>query len=212
VTSRRALWALLGGLAGFVVLAAAYDNDPVATIDRRVAERLADGLPGFVESVAIAVSWLGGTTGLIILGTLLTAMLVRERAWVDLAFLVAAFVGSQLAVAQLKEAFERPRPTYGSVVPLPESFAFPSGHAGGGVAAFGAAAVLVSERLDSTRARTAVWVTAGILAAASGLSRIALNVHYVSDVLAGWCFGLAWLAACILVRDVVRRRVASRSR
>jgi undecaprenyl-diphosphatase len=212
VTSRRALWALVGGLAGFALLVVAYDHDPVARLDRWVAERLADGVPGVVESAALVASWLGGTTGLVILGTLLTAVLVREGSWLDLAFLIVAFVGSQLAVAQLKEVFERPRPPYGSAVPLPESFAFPSGHAGGGVAAFGAAAVLVSERLTSPRARTAVWVAAGVLAVASGLSRIALNVHYVSDVLAGWCFGLAWLAACVLVRDLVRRRAASRSR
>ncbi len=212
MTSRRALWALLGALAGFALLAAAYEHDPVASFDDGVAERLADGLPGWLESIVLAVSWLGGTTGLLIIGTLLAALLVRERSWLDLAFLVAAFVGSQLAVAQLKEVFERPRPTAGPAVPLPESFAFPSGHAGGGVAAFGAVAVLVTERLASPRARVSVWVVAGVLAVASGLSRLALNVHYVSDVFAGWCFGLAWLAACLLARDAARRRAASRSR
>jgi undecaprenyl-diphosphatase len=72
------------------------------------------------------------------------------------------------------------------------------------VASLGAAAVLAAERLPSRRARIGLWaiVIAGGLAV--GASRIVLNVHYVTDVLAGWCLGLAWLAACLLVRDAVR--------
>ena len=208
----RTHYLLLFALAGFFALWLAYPHEPFATIDGEVSEWIAENMAGSVEFMARAVSWLGGTTGLLILGTLLAALLVRERSWIDLAFLFAAFVGSQVAVAQIKEVIERPRPTAGSAVPLPESFAFPSGHAGGGVAAFGAAAVLVSERLSSSRAKAAVWGTAGALAVASGLSRVALNVHYVTDVLAGWCFGLAWLAACLLGRDLLNRRLASRSR
>ena len=166
---------------------------------------MARELPEPLAWLARPFSWLGGWIGLTLLGVAAAVLLLRERAWLDLAFFLAAFVGSQLAVSLLKAWFERPRPDVGSAVPLPESAAFPSGHATAGAASLGALAVLVGERLPSRRARVWLWSLVVVLGIAVGLSRIALNVHYVTDVLAGWCLGLAWLAACLLVRDAFRR-------
>lgn len=87
---------------------------------------------------------------------------------------------------------------------MPSLAAFPSGHAAAGAASLGAAAVLIAEWLPSRhRAWLYVLVVAGGVAV--GLSRIALNVHYVTDVVVGWCLGLAWFAACLLVRERLRR-------
>jgi len=203
----RLVWALLvGGLAGFVLLAVAYEHDPLATVDRKTAEWVAASLPEVVEWAARPLSWLGGWIGLTALGVVAGVLLVRERAWLDLAFFLTAFVGSQLAASVIKDWFDRPRPDAGSAVPLPESFAFPSGHATAGVASLGALAVLVAERLPSHGARVWLWSFVVVLGVAVGLSRIALNVHFVTDVLAGWCLGLAWLAACLLARDALRGR------
>jgi undecaprenyl-diphosphatase len=199
---------LAAGTAGFGLLAVTYEHDPLAAIDREVAEWVAANMPAWAESLARPPSWLGGWIGITAIGIVLGAVLVRERAWVDFGLLVAAFAGSQIVVALLKAWFERPRPDVGSAVELPSSAAFPSGHATAGAASLGAAAVLVAERLPSHRARVWLWSIVVALGLLIGLSRIALNVHYVTDVVAGWCLGLAWLAACLLVRERLRPPVA----
>ena len=198
----------LASLAGFVVLAIAYDREPLATLDAEVAEWVAASVPVWAEWLARPFSWLGGWIGITALTTAVIVLLVRERSWSDLAFYLTVLVGSQLAVALLKAWFDRPRPDTGSAVPLPPSAAFPSGHATTGVAVIGAAAVLAAERLPGRRARSRLWVGVVVLGLLIGLSRVVLNVHYVTDVVAGWCLGLAWLAACLLVRDAARVRRA----
>jgi undecaprenyl-diphosphatase len=39
-----------------------------------------------------------------------------------------------------------------------------------------------------------------------GSSRVLLQVHYLSDVLAGYASGAAWVALCIAGLEVVRQR------
>ncbi len=167
---------------------------------------MAGSTPAWAEWVARPFSWIGGWLGLTALCLVVIAVLARERAWVDLAFFAAAVVGSQAVVAILKAWFDRPRPDAGSALSLPSSAAFPSGHAAAGAAAFGAAAVLAAERIPDRRRRVWLWSGTVALGLAIGLSRVVLNVHYVTDVLAGWCFGLAWLAACLLGRDAFQAR------
>jgi undecaprenyl-diphosphatase len=208
VRRSQVLMAMLAiGVVGFVSLAVLYDQEPLRTIDSDTAEQVAADLPSWAEWGARPLSWLGGWIGLTALGVAAAVLLLRERAWLDLGFFLAAYVGSQLIVVPLlKYGFDRPRPDVGSAVPLPDSPAFPSGHATAGVASLGALAVLVAERLPSRRARAWLWSVVIVLGVAIGASRIALNVHYVTDVLAGWCLGLAWLAACLLARDALAAR------
>jgi undecaprenyl-diphosphatase len=170
-------------------------------VDVDVAKWVATDLPHALELAARPFSWLGGWIGLTVLAVAMALVLARERAWADLVFLTAALLGSNLAVSLLKAWFDRERPDVAPAVPLPDSASFPSGHAAEGVAGLGALAVLTAERLPDPRARTWLWATVAFAGVAVGLSRIALGVHYVTDVLAGWCFGLAWLAGCLLVRE-----------
>jgi undecaprenyl-diphosphatase len=74
------------------------------------------------------------------------------------------------------------------------------------MAVFGLLGILAAT-VARTRTERIVAVCAGFgLALAIGASRVVLNVHYLTDVLAGWCLGLAWLLTCLVgARLLVRR-------
>ena len=76
--------------------------------------------------------------------------------------------------------------------------AFPSGHSAQAVACYVALAWIVSREVDSRRLRSAAWIAAGLLAIAVGWSRVYFQVHWPSDVLAGWA-----VAAIVLIVLVV---------
>jgi undecaprenyl-diphosphatase len=48
-------------------------------------------------------------------------------------------------------------------------------------------------------------VTAVVLTLLVGVSRIYLGVHYPTDVLAGWCIGIAWALICWTIMSRFQR-------
>jgi undecaprenyl-diphosphatase len=103
----------------------------------------------------------------------------------------------------LKSIYERARPDHGSPIALPHSYSFPSGHAATAVVLYGALGLLLAEQSRS-RLRAVGWFAgAAVLALAIGASRVLLNVHFVSDVLAGFAVGLTWLCCCAVARDLL---------
>jgi membrane-associated phospholipid phosphatase len=90
------------------------------------------------------------------------------------------------------------------IVPVsPGLDAFPSGHATGS-ATLAAAAVLIF--WDDRRWRWPVTILAIAYAAAVGLSRLYLGVHYPADVVAGWSLGTAWVLILSLIWSALSRR------
>ena len=158
---------------------------------------MADNLPGSVESIARVVTWLGGAIGasvVTVVAVVGAAGASSRRA--DALFVAAAVVGITVLVAGPEGVYERARPDLGTVIPLPHSYSFPSGHAATAVVLYGALGVLLAERASS-RLRAVAWLAgAAVLALAIGASRVLLNVHFVSDVAAGFAVGLAWLCCC----------------
>ncbi len=109
-------------------------------------------------------------------------------------FLVVTTVGGGLLDTVVKEVVGRDRPSLVDPVATAHGKSFPSGHAMSSVVVYGAL-LLVFLPAVARRARPALVAGAGVLVGAIGFSRLALGVHFITDVLGGYVLGLAWLAA-----------------
>jgi undecaprenyl-diphosphatase len=110
------------------------------------------------------------------------------------AYVVTTGLGLLVLVPLTKVLVGRERPRVPvPVTDLPVTDSFPSGHAMTSLVTWVVVALVIS---PSVRNRLRPWLLAMalLLAAAIGATRLALGVHYLSDVLAGWALGAGWLA------------------
>src|SRR6185295_16734735 len=84
---------------------------------------------------------------------------------------------------------------------------FPSGHSST-AASFYAALALILARRRSARVRALLAGSAGAIAVAVAASRVLLDVHWLSDVIAGVMLGWAWFALCAVAFGGRRLRFA----
>ena len=123
------------------------------------------------------------------------ALWVWRRGHARLAiFLVVTALGGGLVDTVVKEVVDRARPSLVDPVATAHGKSFPSGHAMSSTFVYGAL-VLVFLPVIGRRYRPVVVGGAAVLVVAIGFSRLALGVHYITDVVGGFVLGLAWLAA-----------------
>lgn len=190
-----ALWAFLA------IVDSVTSQGDLLRLDARAHDEVYGTVGPERRGLVWAVTWLGNNTTVTAFVVLVTAALLAARQRM-LAFRVAVASGvGGLVVLGLKELFHRARPLE-QVVPA-QGFSLPSGHAFASTVFYGMMVYLVW-RLTRRRWARALAVALGVVViGAVGLSRVYLNVHYLTDVVAGWASGAAWLVAVLLVVHVV---------
>jgi membrane-associated phospholipid phosphatase len=182
--------AVVVALLGWAVVA----GSPVLLgVDRAVSEALyaGDDRSRWLESVLQVATAPGSAAvrGVVFLPVLV--WLVLHRAWWTAAWVLTATALVGPLTTGLKELVGRLRPQFADGGARLESLSFPSGHASG-VATLVTVALVLAWPLLAPPARRR-WLAAGVaLVALVGVSRLWLGVHYPSDVVGGWAFGLAW--------------------
>ena len=190
-----ALVVLAGGLIVAVLAYLVRGNDTLRRIDSAAADWGHDHASDASDAIVTAVTQLGETWFVIVAGLLIAALEWRRGSSRLVApFLILVVVGDKLLTTGIKELADRARPTLN---PVAETLgpSFPSGHSST-AAAFFAAAALILGRGRRRRTRAVIVGVAAGLAVAVAASRVLLDVHWLSDVLAGLALGWAWFALC----------------
>ncbi|MET0378635.1 MAG: phosphatase PAP2 family protein [Spongiibacteraceae bacterium] len=172
--------------------------------DFALAAELRNTLRLDVLKVWVAITHLGDGFTRAVMGVAMAVVLFRRRspwcgAW------ICAVAGIGLLNHGLKIIFERERPLRIHDLIVETSWSFPSGHASGAVVTYGMLAWVLCQLLPRATHLPLVLCAAAI-ALNVGLSRVLLQVHYCSDVLAGFAIGAVWLTLCIAWALTLDRR------
>jgi membrane-associated phospholipid phosphatase len=177
-----------------LMLAQWIDPRRPPTFDEAVLHWLGDKLQGPIGEGLLQVYRVSGVhvTGFLVLAALIYVVL--QRWWNDLRLLVTSTAGILVIIdLALKPLFDRSRP--------PEKLldvdgrSFPSGHAAGAVAFYGAMLVILA--VHYPRLRRPLAIGACLWVALVWLSTLYARAHWPTDLLAGGAVGLAWLTVCL---------------
>ncbi len=214
MTARFSARALVAGLAlalvavpfGLLLLFVEDRWPPLLRIDRGARDdlhRYAVHHDGFVGAMKL-LSTIGSANVYVPVLLVACGWLLWRRLPRLAVFAVVTAGLSPLLNGLVKGAVHRARPVVADPVAHAPGQSFPSGHAQSAVVVYGILVLVFLPALRG-RARPAAVAAASLLVLAIGFSRVALGVHFVSDVLAGYVLGAAWVAATTAAFSAWRR-------
>ena len=196
MTSNRLLLAVLVAVLAALWFAAFIEG--AGPVDRALLGELYAGHRPLLAAAARILAEVGGgyvVTPLVVLTA--AALLWWGRGRLALVLLVGNSVGRLLVEFQ-KYELGRARPDLNPHLVTVYTLSFPSAHSANAVLTYVAMALM----LPRTQEQRIRWlVPAAILAFCIGLSRVMLGVHWPSDVIAGWSFGLLWTLLMVALAD-----------
>ena len=186
---RRAHWRLIVAVLALAAIWLAMLLGGAGPVDRAIYEALYAGHRPELLAVARTLTFFGDPT-LLIGASCIAALWLWHRGGgrAGLVLIVVTLTGRLLGEAQ-KYWIARVRPDLEPHLVVVKTNSFPSGHATSSMIFYLALALL----LASHRHRFAAAGAAILLALLVGTSRVMLGVHWPSDVIGGWAFGLLWV-------------------
>jgi undecaprenyl-diphosphatase len=170
-------------------------NTGLARADTPIAEWAAENATPRSTAVMRELSRFGGTEYVVIAAVGIAAYgWVRDRRWAVPFFVAVTMIGQFLLSNSIKWSVDRARPTLSNLTGF-SGASFPSGHAVAAAAAWTCVALLLGRGRSNSVRGVLFGLAVGLGVVVAG-TRVALGVHWTTDVVVGLMIGLAWFAVC----------------
>ena len=158
--------------------------------------------PHWLTGFWSVLSWSGNTLPRISAALVVIAGLILLHHRHSALFFTGVLLGGVAFTVLLKLAIARPRPQLVTHLDYFASQSFPSGHTLNSTLFYLTTAWVIAALLPCRALRYLLYALAITLSLATGVSRVALGVHWPSDVLAGWVLAATWLTLWVMVARV----------
>ncbi|CFX98384.1 Phosphatidic acid phosphatase type 2/haloperoxidase [Syntrophomonas zehnderi OL-4] len=164
----------------------------IVALDYLIQQKIMAANTPWLSQVMAVITNLGSPLAYITIAVLVFIGLGWQKRWWEALFSISSLFSAWVLMGFLKNIIARPRPL-GEALTIATGFSFPSGHAMLSLAFYGFLALVVSGDCPP-KYRSLIRVGFSVLILIIGFSRVYLNVHYTSDVLAGYILGALILA------------------
>ncbi len=152
--------------------------------------------PDWVTTAARDITALGGAAATVLIVGLIIGFLVLSRRYLVAVFILCSVGSGFLLSLLLKKHFFRARPEVVPHLMQEVSTSFPSGHSMSSAVVYITLGALLARTAASRTLKIYLICSALLLSGLIGVSRVAMGVHYPTDVLAGWLAGTGWALLC----------------
>lgn len=208
-TGHDAVAWLVAGLAAcalllaFIALAASVMHGNTQAFDARILRLVRDPSnparvrgPARLESALLDITALGSTTVLMLIVLVVSGFLLLQAQRRAALVILATGVSAEVLNTALKHLFMRPRPHVVPYLRAVASTSFPSGHAMESAIVYLTLGAMLMRTTERRLTKTYCLAVPVIITLLVGISRVCLGVHYPTDVIGGWLFGLMWTCIC----------------
>lgn len=191
-----AIACLLGFVAMWILLKVGYDFK-MDGLNKWLYNHQNKGVVGFFK----VFTYLGSWWVMSIFAIIITIFVKDKR--VGLTCIISVAVASLLNVC-VKYIVCRPRPELMLIKEI--GYSFPSAHAMISFTFYGTLLYFACTRIKNKPAQICLSILLCLVIAGLGFSRIVLNVHYASDILAGFLFGFVALYISLSLGKLIKQK------